>query len=97
MDDGCRPDFTKNREWFDIKLLSDGTTSNTKVMKSTSYTDKLRKIFKDLGIIASHFGHFGRVAAPVKLEFEELPAELIRILGKLRGVADCFFFVFFTV
>jgi hypothetical protein len=82
MDDGNRPDFTKNEQWFDIKILSDGSRDNCKVMNARSYTDPLRKIFQLLGIITSHYGHFGRVVGPVKLEFEEVAAELIRILGE---------------
>lgn len=87
LEEANRPDFKVNKEWFDIKILSDGTLNNTKVMKATTYTDPLRKVFDALGIIAAHFGHFGRVAGPVKLEFEEIAAELIRILGK--GVCVC--------
>jgi hypothetical protein len=96
MDDDNRPDFSINEEWFDVKILSDGSLDNKKVMNSRSYTEPLRKVFDKLGIIASHFGHFGRVVGPVKLEFEEVPTELIRILGKsLHGgcvfatVVDC--------
>jgi hypothetical protein len=92
MDDGHRPDFAINKEWFDIKILSDGSLDNTKRMNSRSYTDPLRKVFDSLGIIASHFGHFGRVVGPVKLEFEEVSSELIRILGKCRCVCRCVFY-----
>ena len=59
-----------------------GSRDNCKVMNTKNYTDLLRKIFEILGIITSHYGHFGRVVGPVKLEFEEVAAELIRILGK---------------
>ena len=93
MDNDVRPDFTKNDEWFDIKILSDGTMNNTKVMKATTYTGQLRKIFEELQVIASHYGHFGRVSVPVKLEFEKVLPELIRILGKFaEGVATQFIF-----
>ena len=65
--------------------------NNTKVMKATTYTGLLWKIFEELQVIASHYGHFGRVSAPVKLEFEEVLPELIRILGKFaEGVATQF-------
>lgn len=86
MDEQFRPDFTDNRSWFDIKILTDGTRKNTKVMAKKSYTDEIRKIFKDLKIVASHFGHWGRVSAPVELEFNELSPDLIRILGELLCV-----------
>ena len=85
MENQCRPDFCNNHEWFDIKILSDGTHNNRKVMKASSYTGPLKKIYEELHVIAAHYGHFGRVAAPVKLEFEEVLPELIRILGKLLG------------
>ena len=48
MDNDVWPDFTKNDEWFDIKILSDGTMNNTKVMKATSYMGLLWKIFEEL-------------------------------------------------
>jgi hypothetical protein len=61
------------------------------VMNARSYTDQLRKIFELLDIITSHHGHFGRVVGPVKLDFEEVAVELIRILGKsqIDGAAVC--------
>ena len=83
MDDGNRPDFTKNEAWYDIKILTDGTRNNTKEMGKQTYTDDVREIFRDLKIAASHFGHWGRVSGPVELEFNEVPRDLIRILGEL--------------
>ena len=83
MDDGTRPDFRSNSSWFDIKILTDGTHKNReKEMQKTSYVTMIRKILKKLRIYSAHFGHWGRVNAPVELEFAELDPELIRILGK---------------
>ena len=59
MDDGCRPDFRVNKEWFDIKILSDGTKNNTKEMGKESYVKHLKMIFKALKTITAHYGHFG--------------------------------------
>lgn len=88
MEDENRPDFTNNREWFDIKILSDGDReNNTKELQKRTYTDKIKSILKELKIVSSHFGHWGRVTGPVELEFEEVPPELICILGKL--LVDC--------
>lgn len=83
MDEGNRPDFRKNKDWFDVKILTDGTLDNRsrKIQKRT-YTDDLKKVMNDLQIVAAHFGHWGRVSAPVELEFKEIDADLIRILGK---------------
>ena len=83
MDDGNRPDFTKNEAWYNIKILTDGTRNNTKEMGKQTYTDDVREIFRDLKIAASHFGHWGRVSGPVELEFNEVSPDLIRILGEL--------------
>ena len=89
MDDGNRPDFRNNEEWFDIKILTDGTKERNKVsIQKKTYTSELKTIMHILRIVASHFGHWGRVSAPVELEFKEVAADLICILGKF--VVCCF-------
>jgi hypothetical protein len=88
MDDEHRPNFGKNKEWFDTKILTDGTRHDTtKEIQKRTYTDPIRKVFKDLSMISSHFGHWGRVNAPAELEFEEVSPEYIRILGLF--LIDC--------
>ena len=82
MDDGNRPDFADNKSWFDIKILTDGTLDNRKEMTKKTYTDDVKAVLKSLKIVSSHYGHWGRVNAPVELEFAELSPELIRILGE---------------
>jgi hypothetical protein len=96
MEDEHRPNFAENRCWFDIKILSDGERGhNTKELQRRTYTDRIKSILKELKIMSSHFGHWGRVSGPVELEFEEVPPELIRILGKLLvGCCVCFVFTF---
>lgn len=82
MDDGNRPDFCKNEEWFNVKILTDGTRENKeKEMQKKTYTNEVKNILKKLKIVASHYGHWGRVSAPVELEFAEISPDLIRILG----------------
>jgi len=81
MEDGKRPDFTKNKEWFSIKLMTDGTSDNQRRMQQDSYVKPIRKCFVDLRLYASHFGHWGRVSGPAELELKELGSEWIRILG----------------
>ena len=91
MEDENRPNFAENQAWFDIKILSDGERDhNTKELQRRTYTDKIKGILKELKIMSSHFGHWGRVTGPVELEFEEVPPELIRILGKSSLVDCCF-------
>jgi hypothetical protein len=93
MDDEHRPNFAENKDWFDIKILSDGEREhNTKELQRRTYTDKIKSILKELKIMSSHFGHWGRVTGPVELEFEEVPPELIRILGK--SLVGCCVFLF---
>ena len=82
MDDEFRPNFAKNEEWFDIKILTDGTRDNKKEMGRKSFTGMIRAILLALLIVSAHFGHFGRVNAPVALDFAEIDPEAIRILGK---------------
>ena len=103
MSEANRPDFTKNETWFDIKLLTNGsTTGNTKEMTKRSYTDKMKECFKALFIFSSAFGHWGRIGAPPKMELEEVPQDFIRILGKsvvrfVLLVVDCTLTVLFLV
>lgn len=94
MDEGNRPDFTENKTWFKSKILTDGSLNNEKEMQKKSYTKAIRKVFKELKIVSSHFGHWGRVSAPVELELNELDPELIRLLGKLCVVAMWLIVVF---
>jgi hypothetical protein len=81
MEDGVRPDFCNNSEWFRMKLMTDGTLDNTRELQKTSYVNQIRKCFQELRIIASHYGHWGRVSGPIQLEFAEVDPELIRLLG----------------
>lgn len=89
MDEDFRPDFSSNQSWFDVKILTDGTRNNTKEMKKKSYTDDIKGIFRELKMVASHYGHWGRVSAPVELEFAELDPDLIRILGEISSRLLC--------
>jgi hypothetical protein len=82
MSDGTRPDFTDNKAWFNIKILSDGSLLNTKEMQRRSYTEKVKECFKKLGIMSGAYGHWGRIAAPPLMELEEVSPEFIRCLGK---------------
>jgi hypothetical protein len=90
MDDCHRPNFGVNQEWFDIKILTDGTRNEiTKELQKRTYCDPIRAVFKKLLMVSSHFGHWGRVSAPAALEFEEVSPEYIRILGECLFVFDC--------
>jgi hypothetical protein len=83
FDDGVRPNMGESKQWYDIKILTDGSdTENKKMLQKRTYTSAIKKIFKKLHIVASHCGHWGRVSGPVELEFEEVSPEYIRILGE---------------
>ena len=83
MDEEHRPDFRNNDDWFDIKILTDGSrASNSKEMGRRSYEDLLKKCFDSLLIFSSHYTHFGRVGAPPLMELEEVPQDYIRMIGK---------------
>ncbi len=83
MDDGVCPNFAENKEWYNIKILTDGTQKELmKQLHKRTYTGPIRRIFKQLQIVSSHFGHWGGVSRPVELEFEEVSPEYIRILGE---------------
>ena len=70
-------------------LTEYGAKDNEKRLEDTNFRKAIKKIFRKLRIHANHTCHFGRVAAPLKLEFEELSTDLIRLLGKCLV---CFFF-----
>lgn len=76
------PNMRNNKEWFDIKILTELGGDNTAEMSQRSFTDKLKIVFKELGINSNHFGHFGRVVGPLICEFHELDPNIIKILGK---------------
>lgn len=80
MDDGNRPDFASNEDWFDIKILASAKDNKVSI-KSRTYTDALSKVFKVLRIVSSAIGHFGRKNGPLRLEFEEIAPEIINCLG----------------
>ena len=80
------PDFTENKAWFDKKLLVELGKDPNKQMKQRTYMNAVKDIFKELGICAKHLAHWGRVTAPVYMEFKELPETVVKMLGK-------FFFV----
>jgi hypothetical protein len=84
MDDGVCPNFAENKEWYDIKILTDGTQKEPmKQLQKRPYTGPVRRIFKQLQIVSSHFGHWGRVSGgPVELDFKEVLPEYIRVLGE---------------
>jgi hypothetical protein len=83
FDDGVPPNLADNKEWCDIKILTDGSVQeNKKHLQTRTYTSSMKKIFKKLQVVASHLGHWGRVSGPVELEFEEVLPEYIRILGE---------------
>ena len=87
--------FKCNERWFDKKLLSEMGKNENKSMTQRVFRDSVREVFDELGICANHQAHFGRVTAPVYLEFKELPPDMIKLLGKW-----CFsflFVVFYTV
>jgi hypothetical protein len=84
FDDGVCPNLSKNKDWYDLKILTDGMTQeNKKQLQKWTYTSAMKNIFKKLQIVASHLGHWGLViSGPVELEFEEVLPEYIRILGE---------------
>lgn len=79
--DGERPDFSVNKNWFEIKILTDGSRKNTKSLKKNTYVDQIRQCFSDLDLATAHYGHWGRVSGAVKLEQEEVPPDLIKVMG----------------
>ena len=57
-------DMSKNKKWFNIKVLTDTQKckDNTVGMTDKPYADAVREACKALGIITKHFAHIGRAA-----------------------------------
>ena len=89
-------DFTDNSAWFDRKLLISIGTDFDKSISPRSYQNKLKKLFKKVGVHSKHYGHFGRHVAPVFCEFKELDPETIRQLGEWCCCCCFFSFLFLT-
>jgi hypothetical protein len=76
--------FLENEKWFDIKLLTDATRSDhdhTKAMANDSCAKTIKSVSGKLGLVSNHWVHLGRTIGPKLLEFPEIKAQEIRILG----------------
>jgi hypothetical protein len=86
-------DFLENEKWFDIKLLTDATRSDhdhTKAMANDSYAKAIKSVLGKLGLVSNHWVHLGRTIGPKLLEFLEIEAQEIRILGNWEAkVQEC--------
>ena len=78
-------DFTSNKAWFNIKLLTDSRGfDNTISVTDQAYASNMKNACRHLGIISKHFVHFGRSAGSVKAELDELDGYNINDLGNLN-------------
>jgi hypothetical protein len=76
------PDFTTNKAWFDIKLLTDGSKEgNCKEMSNESFSKGIQSVLDNLGITSKHYLHLGRVLGPISLEKMEIESRDIQQLG----------------
>jgi hypothetical protein len=75
------PDFTDNKAWFDIKLMTGGSKHNTHTMTNDTYGKAIRKVLKQVKIASNHYAHLGRVMGPAQLEFLEFDQRDIQTLG----------------
>ena len=84
-----RYDFTKNKSWFNAKILigekglSNGMDLGrlTKAIDNRPYGDEIGRCCDRLNLPTSHFVHLGRNQGPIRLEMAEVPPEYIKILG----------------
>ena len=75
-------DFTSNKAWFNIKLLTDSRGfDNTISVTDQPYASNMKNACRHLGIISKHFVHFGQSAGSVKAELDELDGYNINDLG----------------
>jgi hypothetical protein len=70
---GEKLDFTENKDWFDVKLLTDSRgIDNTIAVKDQNYSKAMKSICEELGIISKHYIHFGRAVGPIDLGLQEI-------------------------
>ena len=78
----CPPDFTSNENWFDMKVLTDGSpTTVNKGIGDQVYGGAMKEVLRGLGIQSKHWAHIGRVLGPKYLELHEAPQDDIRVMG----------------
>jgi hypothetical protein len=81
------PDFTTNKAWFDIKLLTDGSKEgNCKEMSNESFSKGIQSVLDNLGITSKHYLHLGRVLGPISLEKMEIESRDIQQLRNKLGI-----------
>jgi hypothetical protein len=78
-------DFSKNENWFDMKLLVDVQScakhDSKKAISPKPYTIAIKKHCKSLGVLAAHYIHIGRVLGSYISEVNEDNSHDIRRLG----------------
>jgi hypothetical protein len=75
-------DFSKNSDWFNIKLCTDcRTQNNTTGLNDKTYYKSIKSACEKLSIPSKHFIHFGRSCGSVLAELEELDGYNINDLG----------------
>jgi hypothetical protein len=75
-------DLSANSKWFDVKLLlGTNSTDHTKAMHDQQYAKTIKKVCSELGLVTSHFVHFGRAVGLVTGEYNELSGEELKNLG----------------
>jgi hypothetical protein len=75
-------DFSRNKEWYNVKLYTDGTMQ--KMFKGISlkgYGTAMGQVAHALGVSSKHTTHLGCVLGPKVLKMQELSPEEIRVLG----------------
>jgi hypothetical protein len=78
----CPPDFTANENWFDMKVLTDGSPKTVnKGIGDQVYGAAMKEVLLSLGIHSKHWAHIGRVLGPKFLELQEAPQDDIRVMG----------------
>ena len=82
MNETHRPDFTNNKDWFSIKIITSGRVNDRKEeLKKDSYSRAMKELCIVLGIPTRHYVHLGRVLGPALMEYYELDNALIKELG----------------
>ena len=81
-DDQQPVDWTNNKSWYHIKLLTEfGTSNSCRCISDSTYSNAIKKICAEKKIPSRHWVHIGRILGAYESEINEDEREDIRNIG----------------
>ena len=82
FDPGQGVDFLDNKTWFDIQLLSENNSKDTKVsISNNTYSRGIKRACAKMNVPSMHVVHIGRVLGSCESELDEDDGQDLRSLG----------------